>query len=41
MNKRLLDTGVDGIIIPLVRTKADAEDAIRAIKYPPLGERGG
>jgi len=41
MIKRLLDTGVDGIIIPLVRTKADAEDAIRAIKYPPLGEHGG
>lgn len=40
MIKRLLDTGVDGIIIPLVRTKQEAEDAVRAIKYPPVGERG-
>lgn len=41
MIKRILDTGVDGVIIPLVRSKADAEAAVRAMKYPPLGERGG
>lgn len=40
MIKRILDTGPDGIIIPLVRTKKDAEDAVNAMKYPPLGERG-
>lgn len=40
MIKRVLDTGPDGIIVPLVRTKADAEEAVRAMKYPPLGERG-
>ena len=38
--KRILDTGPDGIIIPLVRTKEDAEEAVKAMKYPPLGERG-
>lgn len=40
MIKRILDTGPDGIIIPLVRTRQDAEDAVRAVKYPPTGERG-
>ncbi len=41
MIKRILDTGTDGIIVPLIRTKQDAEDAVRAMKYPPDGERGG
>lgn len=41
MIKRLLDTGTDGIIVPLVRTKEDAENAVKAMKYPPMGERGG
>ena len=40
MIKRVLDTGADGIIVPLVRTKQDAEDAVKAMKYPPVGERG-
>lgn len=40
MIKRILDTGPDGIIVPLVRTKQDTEDAVRAMKYPPVGERG-
>lgn len=40
MIKRILDTGTDGIIVPLVRTRKDAEDAVRAMKYPPVGERG-
>lgn len=40
MIKRVLDTGPDGIIVPLVRTKHDVEDAVRAMKYPPVGERG-
>jgi 2-keto-3-deoxy-L-rhamnonate aldolase RhmA len=41
MIKRVLDTGADGIIVPLVRNKTEAEEAVRAMKYPPLGERGG
>jgi 2-keto-3-deoxy-L-rhamnonate aldolase RhmA len=40
MIKRVLDLGPDGIIIPLVNSKAEAEAAVRAIKYPPWGERG-
>lgn len=40
MIKRILDTGPDGIIIPLVNSKEEAEEAVKAIKYPPLGERG-
>lgn len=41
MIKRALDMGPDGIIIPLVNSRAEAEEAVRAAKYPPLGERGG
>ncbi|UCH24838.1 MAG: hypothetical protein JSV66_12915 [Trueperaceae bacterium] len=41
MIKRALETGPDGIIIPLITTKEEAEYAVRAMKYPPLGERGG
>lgn len=40
MIKRVLDTGPDGIIVPLVNTREEAEYAVRAMKYPPLGERG-
>ncbi len=40
MIKRVLDLGPEGIIVPLVNSKAEAEAAIRAIKYPPWGERG-
>lgn len=40
MMKRTLDAGPDGIIIPLVNTKEQAEYAVRAMKYPPWGERG-
>jgi 2-keto-3-deoxy-L-rhamnonate aldolase RhmA len=38
--KRALDNGPDGIIIPLVNTAEEAEAAVRAMKYPPVGERG-
>lgn len=38
--KRALDLGPDGIIVPLVNSRQEAEDAVRAMKYPPLGERG-
>jgi len=38
--KRALDLGPDGLIIPLVNTREEAEDAVRAMKYPPWGERG-
>jgi 2-keto-3-deoxy-L-rhamnonate aldolase RhmA len=37
--KRALDTGCDGIIIPQVNSKADAQKALRFSKYPPQGTR--
>lgn len=40
MIKRALDTGPDGLIIPLVNSKEEAEYAVNAMKYPPWGERG-
>jgi 2-dehydro-3-deoxyglucarate aldolase/4-hydroxy-2-oxoheptanedioate aldolase len=37
--KRVLDTGCDGVMVPQVRSAADASRAVRSAKYPPLGER--
>lgn len=38
--KRILDMGADGIIVPMVCSKADAEQAVSYAKYPPIGKRG-
>lgn len=38
--KRVMDAGAAGVIVPMVNTKEDAEKAVRAVKYPPLGKRG-
>lgn len=38
--KRVLDAGADGIIVPLVRNKEEAAQAVSYAKYPPLGIRG-
>jgi 2-dehydro-3-deoxyglucarate aldolase len=38
--KRVLDAGADGIIVPSVSSKAEAIQAINAVKYPPFGTRG-
>jgi len=37
--KKVLDSGAEGIIFPLVNTRALAEKAVALTKYPPLGER--
>lgn len=37
---RVLDTGAGGVMVPNVKSGADAEAAVRSVKYPPLGERG-
>lgn len=37
---RYLETGVQGLMIPNVQTAEDAASAVRALKYPPQGERG-
>ena len=38
--KKLLDTGMYGILVPYVETKEEAEKAVAAVKYPPFGVRG-
>jgi 2-keto-3-deoxy-L-rhamnonate aldolase RhmA len=40
MIKRALDLGPDALIVPQVNTREEAEHAVRAMKYPPWGERG-
>ncbi len=35
-----LDTGLDGIIIPMVNSAAEASQAVRNCLYPPKGVRG-
>ncbi len=37
---RTLDAGARGLIIPMVKTAAEAGAAVREAKYPPLGARG-
>jgi 2-keto-3-deoxy-L-rhamnonate aldolase RhmA len=37
--KKVLDIGCDGIIVPHVDGAGDAVGAVRAARYPPLGER--
>jgi 2-dehydro-3-deoxyglucarate aldolase len=39
MIKRLLDSGADGIIVPMVSTPEEVERLITWCKYPPLGKR--
>ncbi len=38
--KRLLDIGVQTILLPYVQTAGEAENAVRAMRYPPRGIRG-
>ena len=38
--KHVLDGGADGIIVPMVKNRQDALNAIKFAKYPPVGERG-
>ena len=38
--KRVLDIGVAGVMVPMVNTVAEAEAAVRAMRYPPEGIRG-
>lgn len=34
-----LDSGAWGVMVPMVNTRAEAEQAVRWAKYPPVGER--
>lgn len=38
--KAVLDSGAAGVLVPMVNTREDAELAVKAVKYPPLGFRG-
>lgn len=38
--KRAMDAGANGVIVPMVKTKEEAETAVRFVKYPPTGIRG-
>ena len=38
--KRILDAGVEGILVPYVNTREEAEAVVRACCYPPRGIRG-
>ncbi|WP_223478535.1 HpcH/HpaI aldolase family protein [Oricola indica] len=40
MIKRVLDLGVDGIMVPMVMNAAQAREVVAATKYPPTGVRG-
>src|SRR5215470_11846344 len=37
--KRVLDNGAHGIVVPMVNSRAEAEDAVSATLYPPVGTR--
>jgi 2-dehydro-3-deoxyglucarate aldolase len=38
--KAVLDSGAAGVLVPNVRSAAEARQAVVGAKYPPLGERG-
>jgi 2-dehydro-3-deoxyglucarate aldolase/4-hydroxy-2-oxoheptanedioate aldolase len=38
--KRILDSGAQGVLVPYVNTRAEAEAAVAAVKYPLQGVRG-
>ena len=37
--KRVLDNGAHGVVVPMVNTRAEAEEAVAACLYPPNGNR--
>ncbi|MDC1066094.1 aldolase/citrate lyase family protein [Candidatus Pseudothioglobus singularis] len=38
--KRVMDAGSHGVIVPMVKTLKDVQNAINSVKYPPVGVRG-
>lgn len=38
--RKVLELGAEGVIIPHVRTKEEAETCVRGAKFPPVGRRG-
>ena len=37
--KRVLDNGAMGVVVPMVNSRKEAEDAVSAMLYPPAGDR--
>lgn len=40
MIKQILDLGAQNILMPMIDTAEQAEAAVRAVRYPPRGDRG-
>ncbi len=38
--KRVMDAGATGVMVPMIKSAADAEAAVQAVYYPPRGSRG-
>lgn len=38
--KRVMDAGATGIMVPMIKSAADAKDAVSSMYYPPRGQRG-
>ena len=38
--KRVMDCGSHGVIVPNIKNKDEAMQAVSSVKYPPLGSRG-
>jgi 2-keto-3-deoxy-L-rhamnonate aldolase RhmA len=38
--KQVMDAGAHGVVVPMVNTRNDAEQAVAAVRYPPRGKRG-
>lgn len=38
--KRIMDAGATGVIVPTVKNKSEAQQAVDYVKYPPHGKRG-
>lgn len=38
--KRVMDAGATGVMVPMIKSAADAQAAIDAVYYPPRGQRG-
>src|SRR5208282_4607111 len=37
--KRVLDNGAMGVVVPMVNSRKEAEEAVAACLYPPVGNR--
>ncbi|MCH9639379.1 MAG: 2,4-dihydroxyhept-2-ene-1,7-dioic acid aldolase [Betaproteobacteria bacterium] len=38
--KRIMDAGATGIMVPMIKSAADAKAAVNGMYYPPRGQRG-